>query len=64
MIFDLTRRSRSRVGRGDRRAARRQRRRTEAAHRTMLDRNPQSPTVALVGITQATGVLTFDFAPR
>ena len=30
----------------------------------MLRREPRSPTVALVGITQATGVLAFDFHSR
>jgi len=63
MMIDAARRRRSRVATADQRAARRRRRRAEVAHRTMLDRNPQSPIVALVGITQATGVLAFDFRP-
>jgi hypothetical protein len=33
-----------------------------AAHCAIVRRDPRSPTIALVGITQATGVLTFDFA--
>jgi hypothetical protein len=64
MMIDLAQRSRSSTAAPDRHPAGRRRRRAEVAHRTMLDRNPQSPIVALVGITQATGVLAFEFRPR
>jgi hypothetical protein len=60
-MIEATRRKHSRTAKADARAARRRHRRTDEAHRGMLDRNPQSPTVALVGITQATCVLAFDF---
>ncbi len=42
----------------DRRIGKRLRPNSDAA----LRRDPQSLTIALVGITQATGVLAFDFA--